>query len=265
MMKNRKIVIVGGVAGGATAAARLRRLDETSHIVLFERGEYISLANCGLPYYIGDIISQRDTLLLQTVEGLSRKYNLDIRNLSGVIAVNRDNRTVTVRHVWSGEVYEEPYDALLLSEGAQPMIPLVPGLNDAQHVFTLRSIPDADHIRGFIEGQRPKSAIVIGGGFIGLEMAENLVQRDIQVTLVEAANQVMASIDYEMAVTVHQHLREKGVRLVLGDGLQAFAKQGQQVILRSGAVLAADMVLLALGVRPENTLAAQAGLAIGRE
>jgi len=259
-----KVVIVGGVAGGATAAARLRRCDETAHIVLFERGPYVSFANCGLPYYVGEVIPRRDQLLLQTVDGLSHRFNLDIRNLSEVIAIDRHHQTVTVREVQSGRSYEESYDLLLLSPGAQPIVPPIPGLDEAKNVFTLRTIPDTDAIKGFVDQQLPKTAVVVGGGFIGLEMAENLLRRGIQVTLVEQMNQVMTPIDYEMATLVHKHLREKGVRLVLEDGVQAFAKKGRQVILRSGTVLENDMVLLSIGVRPENTLAIQAGLAVGK-
>ena len=264
MLKPRKIVIVGGVAGGATAAARLRRRDENAQILLFERGAYVSFANCGLPYYIGDVITERDQLLVQTVEGLSQRFNLDIRTLSEVIAIDRRHQLVTIREVQSGKTYEESYDTLLLSPGAQPIVPPITGLTEAKNVFTLRSIPDTDQINQFLDQHRPKTAIVVGGGFIGLEMAENLVQRGIQVTVVELLNQVMAPLDYEMAAIVHQHLRQKGVRLILEDGVASFAQQGRQVILQSGTSLETDLVVLAIGVRPENTLAVQADLAIGR-
>lgn len=263
MPKARKVVIVGGVAGGATAATRLRRRDETAHIVLFERGENVSFANCGLPYYIGDVIPERDQLLVQTVEGLSRRFNLDIRPLSEVVAVDRQHQTVMVKEVQTGRTYEESYDTLLLSPGAQPIVPPIPGRQEAQNIFTLRNIPDTDHIKLYIEQQQPKTAVVVGGGFIGLEMAENLVRCGVQVTVVELLNQVMAPLDYEMAAIVHQHLREHGIRLILEDGVKSFAQQGRQVILQSGTILETDMIILSIGVRPENTLAVQAGLAIG--
>ncbi|MFS0863924.1 CoA-disulfide reductase [Fredinandcohnia sp. 179-A 10B2 NHS] len=260
---NKKIVIVGGVAGGATAAARLRRLDETSHIVLFERGEHISFANCGLPYYIGETIQKREKLLVQTVEGMSKKFNLDIRNLSEVTKINRDNKTIYVKNLQSGEVYEESYDVLVLSPGAKPLVPPIPGLNEAENVFTLRNIPDTDKIKGFVDNEQPKEAVVVGGGFIGLEMAENLVDRGVKVTLIEMANQVMAPLDYEMAAIVHKHLNEKGVNLLLEDGVKAFEDQGKIVVLSSGNTVSTDMIILSIGVRPENTLAADAGLDVG--
>jgi NADPH-dependent 2,4-dienoyl-CoA reductase/sulfur reductase-like enzyme/rhodanese-related sulfurtransferase len=264
MKTDRKIVIVGAVAGGATAAAHLRRRDGTAHIILFEKGPYVSFANCGLPYYIGGIIPERDQLLLQTVEGLSQRFNLDIRNLSEVTAIDRQHQTVTVKELQSGKTYEESYDILLLSPGAQPIVPPISGLQEAHNVFTLRTIPDTERIKNFVDLQHPTTAVIIGGGFIGLEMAENLVQRGIQVTVVELMNQVMAPIDYEMAAIVHNHLQEKGIRLVLEDGVQAFTKQGRQVVLQSGMTLDTDMVLLSIGVRPENTLAIQAGLTLGK-
>ncbi len=264
MPKQKKVVIVGGVAGGATAAARLRRRDETAQILLFERGPYVSFANCGLPYYIGNVIAERDQLLLQTVEGLSHRFNLDIRTLSEVIAIDRHHQLVAVREVQSGKTYEESYDTLLLSPGAQPIVPPIPGLTEANNVFTLRSIPDTDQIKAFLDQHRPKTAVVVGGGFIGLEMAENLIHRGVEVRVVELLNQVMAPLDYEMAAIVHQHLREHGVRLILEDGVRSFAQQGRQVILQSGTTLETEMVVLSIGVRPENTLALQAGLEVGR-
>jgi CoA-disulfide reductase len=264
MKKGQKIIIIGGVAGGATAAARLRRLDEHTHIVLFERGPYVSFANCGLPYHIGEVIPQRSQLLLQTVEGLSHKFRLDIRPLSDVIAIDRQQQKVTVRQVQNGETYEESYDVLLLSPGAQPVVPPLPGLDEAKNIFTLRNIPDMDRIKETIDQQHPTSAVIIGGGFIGLEMAENLVERGIKVTLVERTDQVMAPLDYEMATPIHAHMREKGVHLLLGDGVKAFAQQGQQIILNSGTTLNTEMVILAIGVRPDVSLAQHAGLEIGK-
>ncbi|WP_374721166.1 CoA-disulfide reductase [Peribacillus tepidiphilus] len=259
----RKIVIVGGVAGGATAAARLRRLDETSHIVMFERGEHISFANCGLPYYIGEVIGNRNALLVQTVEGMSKKFNLDIRNVSEVTNINRKDKTVTVKNLKTGEEYTETYDQLILSPGAKPIVPPIEGLKEADNVFTLRNIPDTDRIKAWVDEKKPKKAVVIGGGFIGLEMAENLAHRGVRVTIVEMADQVMAPLDYEMAAIVHNHLAEKGAELILKDGVKAFADKGRKVILSSGKELESDITILSIGVRPENELAVKAGLAVG--
>lgn len=260
---SKKIIIVGGVAGGATAAARLRRLDETSEIVLFEKGEYISFANCGLPYYIGETIKSRDALLVQTVEGMKAKFNLDIRNFSEVIKINRDRKTVTVKNVQNGETYEESYDKLILSPGAKPIVPPIPGIQDAEHIFTLRNVPDTDAIKGYVDVHKPKKATVIGGGFIGIEMAENLYDRGIEVTLVEMANQIMAPIDFEMASILHNHLRDKGVNLILEDGVNAFENKGRTIKLTSGREIENDMIILSIGVRPENQLAVDAGLEVG--
>ena len=260
---NKKIVIIGGVAGGATAAARLRRLDESSTIVLFERGEHISFANCGLPYYIGETIKDRQKLLVQTVEGMSKKFNLDIRNLSEVAGINRDKKTVTVKNLKTNEVYEESYDTLVLSPGAKPIFPPIEGINDAANIFTLRNIPDTDKIKNAVDQQNPQKAVVVGGGFIGLEMAENLAERGMEVTVVEMANQVMAPLDYEMASIVHDHLRNKGVILILEDGVKAFKEQGSIIELTSGTKLNSDLTILSIGVRPENQLAINAGLNVG--
>ncbi|MBU9722607.1 MULTISPECIES: CoA-disulfide reductase [Bacillaceae] len=259
----KKIIIVGGVAGGATAAARLRRLDEKSEIIMFERGEYVSFANCGLPYYIGGTINKREKLLVQTVEGMSKKYNLDIRNLTEVVKINRDNKTVEVRNLSTGEQYEESYDVLLLSPGAKPIVPPIPGINDAEHLFTLRNVPDTDRIKKYVTEEKPQSAVVVGGGFIGLEMVENLVELGIEVTLVEMANQVLAPIDFEMAAIVHDKLKAHGVNLILEDGVKAFEDRGKKVILNSGTEVITDMIILSIGVRPENELARDAGLPLG--
>ncbi|MEH6943999.1 CoA-disulfide reductase [Bacillus sp. JJ722] len=259
----KKIVIVGGVAGGATAAARLRRLDEKAEIVLFERGEHISFANCGLPYYIGEVITKRQALLVQTVEGMSKKFVLDIRNLSEVTAINRDRKTVSITNLANGESYEESYDVLILSPGARAIVPPIEGIREAKNIFTLRNIPDTDDIKAAVDSHQPNKAVVIGGGFIGLEMAENLAHRGIEVTVVEMANQVMAPLDYEMASIVHKHLKEKGVELILEDGVRAFAEEGKKIILASGKELESDVTILSIGVRPENELAANAGLNVG--
>jgi CoA-disulfide reductase len=259
----KKIVIVGGVAGGATTAARLRRLDEQAEIVMFERGEYISFANCGLPYYIGGTISERDKLLVQTVEGMSKKFNLDIRNLSEVTKINRERKTVEIRHVRTGETYEESYDILVLSPGASPIKPPIAGIETAESLFTLRNIPDTDKIKSYVDTNKPKKATVVGGGFIGIEMAENLWDLGIEVTLIEMSNQIMAPIDFEMATILHGHLREKGVNLILEDGVEAFEQSGKIVKLTSGQKMDTDMIILAIGVKPENQLAVAAGLKVG--
>ena len=259
----KKILIVGGVAGGATAAARLRRLDEKSEIILFERGEHISFANCGLPYYIGDVIKKRQALLVQTVEGMSKKFVLDIRNKTEVIHINRERKVVIARNLLTGEEYEESYDSLILSPGAKAIVPPIEGLQSAKNVFTLRNIPDTDQIKAAVDEQNPQRAVVIGGGFIGLEMAENLAHRGIDVTIVEMANQVMAPLDFEMASIVHKHLKEKGVQLILEDGVKAFSDEGKRVILSSETELESDITILSIGVRAENELAISAGLTVG--
>lgn len=259
----KKIVIVGGVAGGATAAARLRRLSEKYEIIMFERGEYISFANCGLPYYIGEVITDRNKLLVQTVEGMAKRFRIDVRHLSEVTAIHRDRKTVTVKNIRTGEEYEETYDVLILSPGANPIIPPIPGIDEANALFTLRNLSDTDKIKAYIDHEKPKNAVVIGGGFIGVEMAENLVKRGINVTLVERANQVLAPIDYEMAAIVHAHMRENGVNLILEDGVKAFENSGRRIVLNSGRTLETDMVILAIGVQPESQLAKNAGLELG--
>ncbi|MCT4508081.1 MAG: CoA-disulfide reductase [Tepidibacter sp.] len=260
---NKKVVIVGGVAGGASTAARLRRLDENAKIVMFERGEYISFANCGLPYYIGETITQRDALLVQTVEGMSKKFNMDIRNLSEVVKINRLNKTVTVKNLRTNETYEESYDILVLSPGASPIKPPIKGIDDAKNLFTLRNIPDIDNIKNFVDNNNPKKAVVIGGGFIGIEMAENLYDRGVEITLVEKSNQIMAPVDYEMASILHSHIKDKGVNLILEDGVKEFKNNGKQIVLSSGKIIDTDMIVLSIGVKPESSLAKDAGLDIG--
>jgi CoA-disulfide reductase len=259
----KKIIIVGGVAGGATAAARLRRISEDVEIVLVERGEHISFANCGLPYYIGETIKDRSKLLVQTVKGMSERFKLDVRNLSEVMSINPEKKSVMIKNLQSGEVYEESYDKLLLSPGARPIVPPIQGLNENTTLFTLRNIPDTDKIKNHVDNSHPKRAVVIGGGFIGIEMAENLVDRGIQVTLIEMANQIMAPIDFEMASILHTHLKEKGVHLILENGVQSFAEQGKKVVLSDGTEIQTDMTILSIGVRPENELAKTAGLELG--
>lgn len=259
----KKILIVGGVAGGATAAARLRRLSEDDQIIMFERDEFISFANCGLPYYIGNVITDREDLLVQTVEGMSERFNLDIRNFSEVVDINRAEKTITVRKTKTNETYQESYDVLILSPGAKPIQPPIEGLKEANNLFVLRNIPDTDAIYHFIETKKPKTAVVIGGGFIGVEMAENLTERGIEVTLVEKMPQVLAPIDFELAQLVHQELNTHGVNLVLGDGLLKFENLGHTIQLESGKAIQTDLVILSIGVVPENTLAKKADLAVG--
>ncbi|MDK8277847.1 CoA-disulfide reductase [Peptostreptococcus anaerobius] len=259
----KKILIVGGVAGGATAAARLRRLDETSQIIMFERGEYISFANCGLPYYIGGVIENREALLVQTVEGMSKRFNLDIRNFSEVVSIDPENKTISVKNLKTNEEYKESYDELILSPGASPIKPPIPGLDKADNVFTLRNIPDTDRIKAYVDDNRPKEAVVIGGGFIGVEMAENLVERGVKVHLIEMLDQVMAPFDYEMAQILHGHMEDNGVDLILGDGVDSFKNDGNTIVLKSGKQISTDMTILSIGVRPENQLAKDAGLDLG--
>lgn len=259
-----KIAIIGGVAGGAGAAARLRRMSEDVEITLFERGEHISYANCGLPYYIGGAISDRDRLFVQTEEAFSDRFNIDIRIKSEVIGVDANSKTITVRNLTTGKEYTEDYDKLIISTGAEPIKPPIEGINNPK-IFKLRSIPDTDQIKNYITQNKPKSAVVIGAGFIGLEMAENLHEAGLDVTIVEKANQVMAPLDYSMAVMVHQHLRSKGIKLILEEGATAFSEGNGNlnVKLEKSEPLSADMVILSIGVRPETKLAKDAGLEIG--
>lgn len=259
----KKIIIVGGVAGGATAAARLRRLSERHELIMVERGEHISYANCGLPYYIGGVIEQRSKLFLQSVEGMSQRFNMDIRIRSEVTHINREQKTVTIHNLQSEEIYEESYDILILSPGAKPIRPAIPGIDEAKQLFTLRSVPDTDAIKSYVDQQKPTRAVVIGGGFIGVEMAENLSERGLDVTLVEMGKQVMAPLDIEMAAVVHEHMRAKGITLLLQDGVEAFNDQGNIVRLSSGRELVTDMIILAIGVQPESQLAKEAGLSVG--
>ena len=258
----RKIVIVGGVAGGATAAAKLRRLSEQDDIIIFEKDEYISFANCGLPYYIGEVITDRNKLLVQTVEGMNKRFNLDIRNLTEVIKIDREKKEVLVKKS-SGVEYSESYDILILSPGASPIVPPIPGLKEANNVFILRNIPHTDLIYNFIKQKQPKKATVIGGGFIGVEMAENLRERGLAVNLIDMADQVLAPVDYEMAQIVHEELTRHGVRLILKDGVKSFSDNGKFVETASGLKIESDIIILAIGVNAETRLAKEAGLQIG--
>ena len=260
-----KVVIVGGVAGGASTAARLRRMDETAEIIILEKGPDVSFANCGMPYYIGDVILEREKLLVVTPETLRGNLNIEARVNQEVIRINRSAKTVTVLNLETGKEYEESYDKLVLSPGAAPVVPPLPGV-DLPGVFTLRNLPDMDEIKTFIDQQKPARAVVVGGGFIGLEIAENLAHKGIDVSLIELLDQVMAPIDYEMAALVHQHLQFKKIRLALGDGLKSI-RQGNdrwlEVTLASDRKVDAELVILSIGVKPENKLAKEAGLDLG--
>ena len=259
----KRILIVGGVAGGASCAARLRRLDETAEIVLFERGEYISFANCGLPYYIGGVIPKREQLLVQDVKTMNAWFNLEIHTKAEVIAIQPEQKTVTVRYLRTGEERQEHYDVLVLSPGASPIVPRLEGLEEARdRIFTIRNIADVDALKGFMDTTAPKTAVVVGGGFIGLEMAENLRHKGLDVHLVEAADQVMTALDPEMATLIAAELKKNGVKLSLGTAIQGFADAGKTVVLADGSRIATDLTVLAIGVRPESGLIKDAGLAV---
>jgi NADPH-dependent 2,4-dienoyl-CoA reductase/sulfur reductase-like enzyme/rhodanese-related sulfurtransferase len=263
-MTQQRILIVGGVAGGASCAARSRRLSETAEIIMFDRGQYVSFANCGLPYYVGDVITDEAKLLVADSDLFKERFNIEVRLRSEVIAINREQRRIKVRALDTGEVYEEAYDALVLAPGASPIRPPLPGI-DLPGIFALRTIPDSRYIRQWITDHRVSQAVVVGGGFIGLEMTENLVRRGIQVTVIEMMDQIMAPLDREMVSRVEERMRSHGVTLVLGDGVAGFAAVSDrlQVTTRSGQLYPADIVILGIGVRPETTLAQQAGLVLG--
>lgn len=258
-----KYVIVGGVAGGATAAARIRRNSEEAEIILFEKGEYISYANCGLPYYIGGVIADREKLFVQTPQAFGRRFNLDVRMQSEVIAIHPSEKIVDIR-TSDGETYSETYDKLLLSPGASPVRPPLHGI-DLEGIFTLRNVNDTDRIKEYLQSHSVKRAVIIGAGFIGLEMAENLQEAGAEVAIVEMANQVMAPIDFSMASLVHEHLLQKGVRLYLEQAVASFERtaDGLEVVFKSGEKLGADMVMLSIGVRANTALASEAGLELG--
>jgi len=258
-------VIIGGVAGGATAATRLRRRDEHAQIILIERGEYVSFANCGLPYHIGGVIADRNKLLVSSPEELEREFAIDVRTRHEALAIHPSEHTVRIKNLATGEEYSLAYDKLVLSPGAAPIVPPIPGAN-LPAVFTLRTIPDMDRIQAYIADHHAASAAVIGGGFIGLEMAENLHALGLQVSVIEMLPQVMAPLDPEMAAAIHQELRQHGVGLVLGDGVQSIAERaegGLDIALASGVTVHADLAIMAVGVKPESGLARDAGLALG--
>ena len=259
-----KVVIVGGVAGGATAAARIRRLDEGAEIVVFERSGYISYANCGLPYYIGDVIADPNALTLQTPASFMSRFRVDMRVQHEVTAIHPEDKMVTVKNLLTGEVFEESYDKLLLSPGAKPTQPKLPGLN-IDKLFTLRTVEDTFRIKAFVDENHPKSAVLAGGGFIGLELAENLRELGMEVTIVQRPKQLMSPFDPDMAAFIHAQMRKNGVKLALGRTVEGFEENngGVDVLLANEAPLHADMVVLAIGVTPESALAKEAGLELG--
>ena len=263
--KVAKYVIVGGVAGGAGTAARLRRLDEKAEITMFERGEYISYANCGLPYYAGGVITERSRLFIMTPEKFRETLNVEAKISHEVLSINRANKTVRVKNLKDGTEFDQPYDTLILSPGAAPVRPPIPGIDDPA-ILSLRSVGDIDAIKAKLDDQMTRRAVVVGGGFIGLEMAENLKDRGLEVTVVEALEQVMNVIDYDMAAVVQQHMRDKGVTLRLKDGVSAFERRGStlSVKLASGTVIDTDIVILSIGVRPDTKIARDAGLAVAK-
>lgn len=257
----KKVVIIGGVAGGASCAARLRRLDEEANIILLERGKYISYANCGLPYHVGDVIKSRDALILQTPEAMRKKFKVDVRVQNEVVSIDRDKKVIIVKRLETGEIYEEAYDTLVIATGSSPVRPPIPGI-ESSRIQTLWTVPDTDRIRALIQKQNIKEAAVIGGGFIGLEMAENLHHAGIEVSLIEAMDQVMAPLDYEMAQILHENILQNGVKLFLGDGVASFREENDRVTvtLKSGKAVETDLIILAIGVRPNSELAKAAGL-----
>lgn len=251
-----KTVIIGGVAGGASAAARLRRLDESAEIIILERGEYVSFANCGLPYYIGGVITEKGKLTLQTPESFRARFNIDVRVNNEAVKIVPETKTVTVKNLKTGESYTESYDNLILSPGAEPIRPNIEGV-DSDIVFTLRNIPDTLKIKQYIENAGPGSAVVIGGGYIGVEMAENLKEAGLDVSIVELSDHLIAPLDFDMAADVHRYIKSKGIKLYLNNGVKAI--DGHTVILQNGKITA-DMIVMSVGVRPETALAKECGI-----
>lgn len=253
-----KTLIIGGVAGGASAAARLRRLDESAEIIVLERGDFVSFANCGLPYYIGGKITERENLTLQTPESFKARFNIDVRVKNEALKINADAKTVTVKNLETDAVYEESYDYLILSPGAEPVKPNISGI-DSDFVFTLRNIPDTIKIKQYIEKANPESAVVVGGGYIGVEMAENLKEAGLDVSVVELADHLIAPLDFDMAADVHRYIKNKGINLYLNNGVKAI--ENRTVILQNGRINA-DMVIMSVGVRPETVLAKECGIKV---
>ena len=262
----KKVIIVGGVAGGASTAARLRRLSEDMEIILLERGEYISYANCGLPYHIGGAIEERDSLFVMTPEKFRAWMNVDVRTMHEALRIDRDKKEVEIFNKKSGEKYFENFDFLVLSPGAEPLRPPLPGI-DSEGIFSLRTVPDTDRIYNYINEKKPQKVVVVGAGYIGIEMAENLHHRGLDVTVVELALQVLPPIDPDMAALVQQYLRALGMKFRLGNGVKQFhplETGGLKIELADSEMLEADMVILSIGVKPETGLASEAGLAVNR-
>lgn len=251
-----KTIIIGGVAGGASAAARLRRLDEKAEIIILEKGEFVSFANCGLPYYIGGEITDREELTLQTPESFKARFNIDVRIFNEAVKINSEENTITINNLQNGESYTEKYDNLILSPGAEPIIPNIKGIESA-NVFTLRNIPDTLKIKHYIDTEKPESAVVIGGGYIGVEMAENLAKAGLDVSIVELADHLIAPLDFDMAADVHRYIKEKGIKLFLNNGVTAF--EHNRILLQKGEINA-DMVIMSVGVRPETAIAKACGI-----
>ncbi len=262
MEYSQKVLIVGGVAGGASAAARLRRLDEHAEIIMFERGEYISFANCGLPYYIGGEIKKKSSLTLQTPESFRDRFRVDVRTAHEVTAIHPISKTVAVKHVDTGETYLESYDKLILSMGAEPIKPDIPGI-DSNQVFLLRNLADTFKIKSYIEHHNPTRAVIVGGGYIGVEMAENLHNAGLAVTLVEMSEQVIAPLDYDMACDVHRYMESKGIKLLLQNTVRSITEEnGVLHVALLHHVLQTDVVIMSIGVQPESDIAKQAGLSV---
>lgn len=259
-----KYIVVGAVAGGASTAARLRRLDEHAEIVMFEKGEYISYANCGLPYYIGDVIKDRNKLLIQTAASFNERFNIDVRTLTEVKSINQSEKTITAYNQQTGETYDESYDKLILSPGAEPIRPPLPGIN-SEGIFTLRNVNDTDYIKSYISQKSVKKAVVIGAGFIGLEMAENLHDLGLSVSIIEMGNQILAPVDFPIASIVQDHIRSKGVELKLNTAVSAFEKNENKIIVKynENQSIEADVVILSIGVKPDTRLLQNTTLQLG--
>jgi len=259
-----KVIVVGGVAAGASTAARLRRMDENAQIIMFERGEYISFANCGLPYYVGGVIQQRKKLLVQTPKSMYSRFNIDIRVMSEVVKINAKEKSVEIKEILTGKTYQETYDKLVLCPGASPKVPNIPGI-EKNNVFLVRNVPDSDMIKENIEKKQPKKAVVIGAGYIGMEMAEMLKHAGLQVSIVEATSQILGPLDPDMAAIVEKYVKKIGIDLYLNQTVTSIEgeEQAEKVILSTGESIAADLVVLGMGVKPETKLAEEAGLALG--
>ena len=259
-----KYIVVGAVAGGASTAARLRRLDEHAEIIMFEKGEYISYANCGLPYYIGNVIKDRNKLLIQTAASFNERFNIDVRTLTEVKSINQETKSITAYNQQTGETYQESYDKLILSPGAEPIRPPLPGI-DLEGIFTLRNVNDTDYIKSFVSQKSVKKAVVIGAGFIGLEMAENLHDLGISVSIIEMGNQILAPVDFPIAAIVQDHIRSKGVELKLNTAVSGFEKIGNSINVKynNNQSIEADLVILSIGVRPDTRLLQNTNLKLG--